>query len=479
MTIHLNIAGTHGRNHEQQAEVREAKRILKEKIRNDWEYGPLPQHQSSGIRKTADRPTTASTLVQDVREQIAGFRFHTTTTSVGGDGDAPHSATNALGLLFDPAEWRERDYSSMSDGSDEEEVTADVMILESFRLSQKAQLQQSQNRKGMAGKAFRFDAPDSVGAEVAARRQAQKRKRQTRLAEEAEWNDGLAHWLRRRDDWCGARDADDVLALKKANSSDADAARPATSASTSVVASDDSTPRTSLSSTPGSASTPDSGLSDVPPSTTTKSTPTLTPVLTTDDSTINDVASTSAVSSEQPIETSSLPIQSSSPSHPPRQAGRPPPISKDTSLLVPLAPPLLPTTHPIRARITPASYPEIYSKIILQSRTPSVPINLRTLLAALVAGWKADDEWPPKPSATALLEKSIGRKKASAPSGSTSRTQRKDGEGEGLRHGVKAAVGRVLRLGALSSSSTSHSSTAGLAGAAESGGKPSRRKEEN
>jgi hypothetical protein len=476
MTIHLNIAGTHGRNHEQQAEVREAKRILKEKIRNDWEYGPLPQHQSSGIRKTADRPTTASTLVQDVREQIAGFRFHTTTASVGGDGDAPHSATNALGLLFDPAEWRERDYSSMSDGSDEEEVTADVMILESFRLSQTAQLQQSQNRKGMAGKAFRFDAPDSVGAEVAARRQAQKRKRQTRLAEEAEWNDGLAHWLRRRDDWCGARDADDVLALKKAKSSDA--ARPATSASTSVVASDDSTPRTSLSSTPGSASTPDSGLSDVPPSTTTKSTPTLTPVLTTHDSTINDVASTSAVSSEQPIETSSLPIQSSSPSHPPRQAGRPP-ISKDISLLVPLAPPLLPTTHPVRARITPASYPEIYSKIILQSRTPSVPINLRTLLAALVAGWKADDEWPPKPSATALLEKSIGRKKASAPSGSTSRAQRKDGEGEGLRHGVKAAVGRVLRLGALSSSSTSHSSTAGLAGAAESGGKPSRRKEEN
>lgn len=72
-------------------------------------------------------------------------------------------------------------------------------------------------------------------------------------------------------------------------------------------------------------------------------------------------------------------------------------------------------------------YPEIYTKIILQSRTPSVPINLQALVNALVQGWKDDGEWPPK---SAPLEKSIGRKKGSQ---------------HGLREGVKA-VGRVLRI---------------------------------
>lgn len=72
-------------------------------------------------------------------------------------------------------------------------------------------------------------------------------------------------------------------------------------------------------------------------------------------------------------------------------------------------------------------YPEIYNKIILQSRTPSIPINLLTLINALVQGWKDDGEWPPKPGP---LEKSFTRKKG--------------GDGS-LRSGVKA-VGRVLRL---------------------------------
>lgn len=80
-------------------------------------------------------------------------------------------------------------------------------------------------------------------------------------------------------------------------------------------------------------------------------------------------------------------------------------------------------------------YPEIYNKIILQSRTPSVPINLLTLLRALVQGWKDDGEWPPKPG---VLEKSFTTRRKRGGSGG--------GGGEGsLKSGVKA-VGRVLRL---------------------------------
>ncbi|KAK7553464.1 hypothetical protein IWX49DRAFT_496498 [Phyllosticta citricarpa] len=64
---------------------------------------------------------------------------------------------------------------------------------------------------------------------------------------------------------------------------------------------------------------------------------------------------------------------------------------------LPVAPRLLPH-NPIRDSITPRSYPDIYSKIVLQSQTPKVPINLKDMTTALVSGWKADGEWPPKPS---------------------------------------------------------------------------------
>jgi hypothetical protein len=508
MAIHLNIAGTHGRSQEQQAEVREAKRILKERIRCDWEYGPLPQHRSSGIRPPVvddSRPTTttAASLVQDVREPIAGFRFHSTTTSVGGGGggdggpSSQHPPGGVLGLTFDPTEWRDREYSSMSESSDEEEeVTAETVILESFRLSQRMELGRPSGSKagGSKGKPFRFDGPDSVGAEVAARRQATKRRRQTRLAEESGWNDGLAHWLRRRDEWCGARDADAVLALQKRKAAaDADPDRPATSASTSLAdaESEGSTPRTSVSSSPNtpgspSATTPEPSLSDVPPttvapkgsSTTATTTTTVTPTVSTGTSIPENAAVPAIPTSSQPPPPPNPQPSSSSSSPPP-----PTPISShpSSSLLLPLAPPLLPASHPIRARITPQSYPEIYSKIILQARTPSVPINLRTLLAALVAGWKADDEWPPKPSAGLAAEKSLGRKKtAAAASNARPAARRRDVGGErepeGLRHGVKAAVGRVLRLGGALSSS--HSSSGGGVGGDAAAKNTSRRKEE-
>ena len=63
--------------------------------------------------------------------------------------------------------------------------------------------------------------------------------------------------------------------------------------------------------------------------------------------------------------------------------------------LVPVAPCLL-ATNPIRASITPRAYPDIFQKIVVSARTPSVPINLGDMTKALVQGWKDNDEWPPK-----------------------------------------------------------------------------------
>jgi len=67
--------------------------------------------------------------------------------------------------------------------------------------------------------------------------------------------------------------------------------------------------------------------------------------------------------------------------------------------LVPLAPPLLPASNPIRASITPTAYASIYAKVVVQGLAPTVPINLSDMTRALVVGWKEDDLWPPRATA--------------------------------------------------------------------------------
>lgn len=70
---------------------------------------------------------------------------------------------------------------------------------------------------------------------------------------------------------------------------------------------------------------------------------------------------------------------------------------------IPVVPSILAHTNPIRASITPSMYPSIYSKVIVQSLTPTVPINLADVTKAMVQGWKADGTWPAKPPATSIV----------------------------------------------------------------------------
>ena len=76
--------------------------------------------------------------------------------------------------------------------------------------------------------------------------------------------------------------------------------------------------------------------------------------------------------------------------------------------LVPVAHPLLPD-NTIRQSISPKAYPDIYSKIVLSSRTPAVPINLADVTKALVKGWQEHGEWPPKAQP---LDSLAGKKRA-------------------------------------------------------------------
>ncbi|KAH0278257.1 hypothetical protein KCU91_g2617, partial [Aureobasidium melanogenum] len=69
----------------------------------------------------------------------------------------------------------------------------------------------------------------------------------------------------------------------------------------------------------------------------------------------------------------------------------------DTDLSIPVAEPLLPG-DPIRDRINQNAYSDIYTKVILQGRTPSIPISLTDVTRSLVHGWKEEGQWPPKPT---------------------------------------------------------------------------------
>lgn len=343
MTLRLSLPGAH-RNAQQQEELREARRLLKEKIRNDWEYPTLPAWRSSGAERKA-----AEEKGETEEDKIAGFRFQAASSSAPRPNN--ESSGHILGLDFDPAEWREREAGSESES-------------ESSTVSVPSGSSKRENKDS----AYRFEGPDSVATQLSERRSARKRKRHEALQEEMQWNEGLKLWMNRRDKWCCARAAADVRLTEGRKSAEHQQVAESSSLSSS--------PRTSTSSTLQSTSTP----------ATTPSSATTTP------DTMVVVANTSL-----------LPLP---------------------EVLLPIAPTLLPN-HPIRKRISTNMYPEIYSKVILQSRTPSVPINLSTLVRALVQGWKDDGEWPPK---AGPIEPSLGRKKGV--------------EGGIVKHGIK----RVLRI---------------------------------
>lgn len=321
------LSGLHShRTTEQQAEIREARRMLQGRVRTDWDYPALPQYQENKPRQ------------QNEESKVAGFKFH-----------APRSDEH-----FEPLEWRERDYASSD--ADSEEDDNEIAAVKAG--SEKSIFSGSQKSKDIV----------SIAEDISNRRLARKRKRKELLEEEMLWNDGLNHWTIRRDAWCVAKTAEQVLELESRQGEEAKAD------SASATASVGSTPRTSTSSAASA-----------------------------------QAASTSTTATSPDANTSLAGMSVAPPSH----------------MLVPVMAKILPN-HPIRKKMSPNMYPEIYSKLIVQARTPSVPINLSNMIWALVQGWIDDGEWPPKPGP---IEKSLTKKK---------------GHG-GVKDGVKSFA-RILRI---------------------------------
>lgn len=123
--------------------------------------------------------------------------------------------------------------------------------------------------------------------------------------------------------------------------------------------------------------------------------------------------------------------------------------------VVPIMRPFLPATHPVRQAITPSLYQSIYSRVVVQGLTPSIPINLADMTRAIVAGWKADGNWPPKPTPADMQTSSVMARRTAAAAASQNHHHhqlgnklRKSSFGSHDGGGVTGAVKKVLNMSA-------------------------------
>lgn len=324
------------------------------------------------------------------------------------DGTTPDVTAHALENQ-EPVAYKERYYGSTDDSalSEEEEEEGNDEGHDKDNISGAEDVGKKE--------AYRFDSPDAVGGMLEEQAQRRKRKRRKMLEEEMRYNTGMRCFIERRNAWTAAkrRSGDkNRTTMEKELKKDRDDASDTESA-------DD----LSIAETATSANDPDA----IDPS---RFHP----------SNLVGPGPANRASNEPAY---GLPIFEG--------------VLPDADPLIPVPPPLVSPDNFLRKSLTPKTYPEIYSKIVLGSRTPTIPINLSDMTHALVQGWKDSGEWPPRSSAlepamagrrsraTAKLEAVIGLD-------GHEQVQQSNGIGEGLfahhphfRRGVEG-MKRVLRL---------------------------------
>ncbi|KAJ6160774.1 hypothetical protein N7470_004170 [Penicillium chermesinum] len=241
-----------------------------------------------------------------------------------------------------------------------------------------------------------------------------RRKRRRQMKEEMEWNEGLRMWMARRDAWSGAQTRRQVLSKEGKRQSSVTREPPvrpsahiedsalesAGDASARVTGRTESnlTKKTSSSLSVSNVSNeeqsrrqdPDDEHSTAPEEDPKGQASTETSITEPDAQASLYHALSAADVNEIEDDGSSVDIDS----------------SEEEALderLIPVAPPFLPSSNPIRSTITPAIYASIYTKVIVQGMTPTIPINLADLTKAMVQGWKADGQWPPKPAVSNIV----------------------------------------------------------------------------
>ncbi|EXJ82461.1 hypothetical protein A1O3_06274 [Capronia epimyces CBS 606.96] len=238
-------------------------------------------------------------------------------------------------------------------------------------------------RRGLRSKSdpYKFENPDAVGNFVAER----LRKRRRLLEEEMQWNEGLRTWAQRRDAWTGA--VKHNPSLDQADHTQ----RPNVGSHANTWSSSSSAKRLRHKSRLSQSMTHERNTSNSPT-----------------DSPLSPCSNATSHSSSSP-ESSSVGSNTETTSgggggggaNATEPAGGP---------WLPIFPPILPAEDTLRDRIKPQAYPTIYSKVVVQSMTPNVPIPLKHLIPALVVGWKSEGSWPPQPASISAQDVKKGRR---------------------------------------------------------------------
>lgn len=350
--------------------IREAKRFVRDAVRNDWEFEPSTSSEAA-------RPTSSSST----------------------------ASTGTLYQNRQVSEWRCREFDSS--GSELEPQSSDDSGSES-----------------------------PSGAKAAADTAIERRRRRRRqMDEEMAWNEGLRMWMARRDAWSGARTRRQIRAKEQKRKLDTSIQ------DQSTVEGVDSGVDTDAGKTPpshqksygepaegsGLATTTERSLSISEKERIEESQrrqeqeeehSTAPDEEKRKESTETSITEPDAQVSKDPSRLTTFPaINDSDPEEDEEELDEP---------LIPVAPPFISSENPIRATIGPAIYPSIYTKVVVQGMTPTVPVNLADLTKAMVQGWKADGQWPPKPAVTSIVLQDDASVPKAASSDSPGQTRRKN-----------------------------------------------------
>ncbi|CAK7238016.1 hypothetical protein SEUCBS140593_010260 [Sporothrix eucalyptigena] len=436
------------------------RRYLNEKIRNDWAFSWPPadsslasveaaKARSQAVRHRivsteqvgllepsetfasplASTEGTATVSLAAVSAAVAAGQKPNTDDEPDSDVESVYSTVSEDAIHFRPrAEWT-------SDLSEDEKPGTYYQRMPTYVHSP-----------------FRFDSPDAVGMAVNVPADVRKAKARRDVRAEIVWNEGLACFTARRDAWTGARTvhlkpAKPVVptsptsprrGLFRFHSHTKSEPAPAISVHTGAVAVATNTKAGSHDS--HSASTTPTAPALASPTTGAHSTMPLSPVTSnsrhsqhsqqsqhSQHSAGQETVATTPMTSDcgaggdvdgaylqHSVSRASAVSPQLGPTRSRASCGNQLHHDYAVETLVPVAPPLLPPGNPMRASITPTIYLSLYDKLVSSSLQPSCPINLSDMVRSCVAGWKRDNEWPPRPvemSAPALAAMSVALRK--------------------------------------------------------------------
>lgn len=350
------------------AAVREAKLFIRQVVRNDWEFNPTSNPDGT-------RPSSSS---------------------------SSSSFVGTLSQNREITEWRCREFDSS--GSELEPQSSD----------------QSEDEESSPGV---IKMPGDPVVE-------QRRRRRRQMQEEMDWNEGLRRWIAQRNAWSGARTRRQIRAKeqKRKMAGTQISGKDQSAANVNPVTTNTTATTTTSAEEGGMGASPSTGTQAIGET-----------VETGDASVLSSQAeATLSLAEREKIEEQQRrqdqeEEHSTAPEEEAKRKG-----STETSitepdqhisskgssnyaaiddgdseededeeeleeLLIPVAPPLISPSNPIRATINPSIYPSIYTKVVVQGMTPTVPVNLADLTKAMVQGWKADGQWPPKPAVTSIV----------------------------------------------------------------------------